>query len=193
MKCERAHDFVLLAESSELGRRESHRLAEHLAGCESCREFSRGYVRIRQVAGELPAVTGPTPETMAAIRAEVLRTAGCGRRVLFAPATGALALAAGLVVAVAAVWIAVLSDGAIDRVKAAHSAVAVLTDGTFAMSEPAADHAGALRALAADILALEGLSAEPSVGVEIFTSLEEQTPTDPLSHSRILSAAGICG
>jgi len=194
MNCDKAQRYAVLAESGEIGSRNAARLAGHLACCAACRLFSAEYVRLAGSARDLPRTDGPGPETALAVKAQIRRSAGCGRKTVLFPAPALTAIAAGLLVAAATAWMLRSPDGSLARVMTAHSAVAVLTDGTFAMHEqPGADHSDALRRLAMDILKMEGLSADVALESDVLSQLEEPIPTDPLSRSMRGCPEGIRG
>ena len=192
MNCDRARDHILLTESGEIGRRAGARLARHLSGCSACRAFFGEYGRFTRAAAGFLQADGPGAAATGNVRSEIRRLA---RRppVMFPEPARLLALAAGLLVAAAAAWLLVAAERSIARVRTVHAAVELLSEGAVATAGEPAAHAEALRALAMDMLVLEGLSAEPYAEADLFSQPEEPTATDPLSRSMSGYPEGTCG
>jgi anti-sigma factor RsiW len=192
MKCDTAQKYILLAESGELGRRARAVLTVHLAECPACSALLREYGNFSRAAAGILQANGPGSAALDSVRSEIRRTAP-RQAVLFAMPAKLLALAAGLLAAAGVAWMLAGEGGSLARVRTVHAVVEVLSDGLVAGADGQSAHAEALRALAMDMLALEGLSADPYAENNLLSQPEELPATDPLSRSRSVCPEETCG
>jgi anti-sigma factor RsiW len=196
MNCERVQRRILLAQAGELPARHEPDLARHLAGCPACREYAAAAERLTAgVRRALPAGT-PSPAVLAAIRSAAGRSEAAGVAPAIAwrrPAVQVLAWAAALAVAVLG-WLSYPSGRrAVEPGVHLSSLVEIVAEDHAAAAEPApAGTDGALRALAARLLQMEGLAEEEAAETQTATPDAEPQPTTLRSRSRPASDAERC-
>ncbi|MBM4147715.1 MAG: zf-HC2 domain-containing protein [Lentisphaerae bacterium] len=193
MNCEQARNAILLHETGELGRSASRRMEDHLAACAECSEFANAS-RILVPAAAGATACAPGADT----HASVMDRAGDRRRrflaafppfELRAPALGAIAAAACLAV-VAAVWVnGRRAAPAHDPVQVASSLVSVISGSE---TEDETGNGNTLRALARDLLSMEGFSTDWS-DEDLLIPPADSPAKDPLSHSIPGPSSRICG
>jgi hypothetical protein len=191
MNCETFERDVLLAESGELSTRAHRSLDEHLAACERCRLY-RAQLRAATVAFR---GAGPAADVSDAVVARVLSAAPRPAPVLRLAWRPALAAAAALVL-VGGAWLALRPAPRSSRAGEFSAILAVASDydasakhaaGLGTQDKAVAAHGNGLQALARELLALEGLSAEgadaEAPAFEVSPDAEP-VPTDLQSRSR---------
>jgi anti-sigma factor RsiW len=174
---------ILLAESGELTARRAERLERHLAECAACRDYR---ARMRAIAAEAEhAFAGrePAAETLARVR-KAVAVRPASRVLAFPPgAVRALAYAATLALLLGG-WFLATSLRREGRIGTLNAAVIMVAEAD-AMNDAEVDEgapAEPLRALAQDLLRLEGL-ADDTETFDPFTSFGEPTPTAFQRHS----------
>ena len=178
MNCETWQQKILLAQSGELSGRESRALEEHLAACPSCRAYSESLKRLTSAAREPSGIEMPGAAAMAQIRRAAEQRAGSRLLAFPAPAIRALALAAA-VAAVVAGWMLLPSNHQSQRIEEIHTIMAMVSeDDAGETAGPGQDETRAdLRALARQLLVLEGLAVEDFSNGDLMETDAEPQPT----------------
>ena len=182
--CDRIRQWLLLAASGELPSRHRRRMEEHVASCEDCRAFA-SLLGPADAAGACLPDSGPSDRVLHAIR--VAAQEHCAARTPVAapwsrPPILALALAASLVVSLAG-WFLVGREGRAERIHTMKSAITMVVAADSQEVATTDAERPDLRALARQLLAMEGLSLEETGEDDLFNRLEELPPTAPLSRS----------
>ena len=163
MKCDDIEQLILLAESGELPPERRHELEGHVASCARCRRYREeaGYVT-RLAAQVLPAEPSPflVPRIMAHAGAQSVPSPHAWLRI---PHPRLLALAATLLVAACA-WVTLSRPGKADPITDMHTLTALMSVeteiGTGAPVSQGSPSEDALRALASELLRVEGFAAD---------------------------------
>lgn len=184
MNCEQARPMILLADSGELAPKRTGNLDRHLSGCPECRAYRESsQAAVRMVGGVLPD-SGPAPAVIAGIRSAAQEAVGEAAWLSFRlPAVRVLAYAAALV-ALLGGWFALLPAVESDPIGELNALLEVVSsDGIPASHDADRSREEDVRALAEELLSIEGLSMDVYAESDPFTSLEEPPATDPLSRS----------
>ena len=161
MKCAESERAILLGETDELPERRKAELMEHLSDCRHCREYREDVRQITETAGGPGLVSEPRPAVIASIRSAAERRATGHTLMLPMPMTRALAYAAVLAVLIG-VWQVLPTNGRTERISEVSTILAMVSE--YQLPElDVTDAAGrdeALRALANQLLQMEGLAAD---------------------------------
>ena len=185
MNCEHIQRYMLLAQTGELTERESRDAEAHASSCADCRAYRAELDQVVLLARRSLPAGEPSAATMRSIRA-----AAAGRRkvwTLTQPALSVLAYAAVLVLALGA-WFVFprpqnASAGRLSERQARISGVSAI----LSLAEQEAVRSGepsrvsdeeALRALAKQLLLMEGLGAEESIDESALSPDAEHPATD---------------
>jgi len=200
MNCESAQQGILLNYSGELAADQHMELQDHLKGCLDCRQYESDIAHITSLAQKDLTTAGPSKETIGRIMVAG-RRAGTGRPVFFAfPATQWLAAAAGFLVLVAGTALLVMAHDRRDA--AAHglrmsqmSTIMTIVSGEEIPASDAALLENAkpdARALARQILQVEGLTGDELADDEDATPDDDAQPRDLQSRSTFDSRPEEC-
>jgi hypothetical protein len=150
---------LLLEASGELSPQAREELTAHLAGCERCRRAREELGALARLSGAALKAGEPGPFAMTRIRAAA--EARVNRPLTFrVPALQALACAAALALAVG-VWFMVAGNGRRDRIGHVNEILAVAAEDVAATDAiGGGDEDAELRALARQLLEMEGLAAD---------------------------------
>jgi hypothetical protein len=179
MTCEKREQQILLAEAGELRGSSLAELHTHLAVCEQCRAY-RETVRLIEAAGRdaLP-VGSPGPAAMARVRAAAEAGRGPVRLVLFRyPVLQSLAYAAVLCLLLGA-WFLLPREARLMRIERV-STIAALVQEDYSEAEAGNQpdtEVAKLRALASELLEIQGFAADELYGGEALTLPGEPDPT----------------
>ncbi|MBA4386837.1 MAG: hypothetical protein C0404_02580 [Verrucomicrobia bacterium] len=167
MKCKETEPLILLAESGELPAADREALEAHLKTCAQCAEYRLYVAGLTGLAKKALPAGEPSDLLVGRIMAEARSHAAPRVTSFRRPVLQILAYAAALAVA-AGVWLmfkpAENGNGRAKRIDHARAIVAMVTDQEVKNGLPAAtagDHDRALKALADQLLRMEGLSVEP--------------------------------
>jgi len=170
---------ILLDSTGELSPRESEELQAHLATCPECRQTAEEAARLVSLAGEGLPAADPSPAVLAKIRARIPEHPAAGR-VLSFPGWSVRTLAYAAVLAiVAGSWFMLRPS---PRVSGAVNMAAIMA----MVSEEAleeidtletADEEDRLRALAEQLLMMEGFAEEDTFDEDWSTPSGEPVPT----------------
>jgi len=170
MKCEESERKILLVEAGDLSPRELASLEQHLAACPGCREYRDGTARLVATAREALPADGPAPSTIARIRAAAAERAAHGAILFPRPVVQAMAYAAALLVIVGA-WFLLQDDTPRDGIGELGTILAMVSEEEFLEGENGGEgDEYRLRALAGQILSMQGLAAD---------DLDDLEATDP--------------
>jgi len=184
MKCADCRNKILLDNAGELSHRQAEALRDHLAACPDCRDYGQQLEKLTAAAVEGLPVGEPTRATLARIRAAA-EASPPARVVLFPrPVLPSLAYAAALLLVLGA-WFTFAPNGKTDPAVSLSSLVAMVTGEEVAQAEPEASATDdeQLRALARQILIMEGLAPEELGEWDSATLDVELPPTTLRSHS----------
>lgn len=99
MKCVDIEKLILIQESGEISARQRQALAQHMANCTECLQFSADLDKMRElICDGKPDFSGPSIQTLANIRQEICKPHTPSLKILTHPWRIALAAAAGLVI-----------------------------------------------------------------------------------------------
>jgi anti-sigma factor RsiW len=190
MNCQQAQKRILLAATGELSSRQARRLEEHVGGCPECGAYRESARALTAQARDALPSGAPSGVTLARIRAAARERAAAPRLIVWRPGVRMLAYAAGLTLVIGG-WFLLSSQGRAERVRAVHAIVAVLHAGSTAESAAGTSGAPDLQALARQLLALEGLSAEEAGGTETLEReiIEDEAPPTTGLRSRSTTAS----
>lgn len=164
MNCERWQHKLLLAESGELPEGDRPALDAHIAGCPACREFRDASAALAVAVRPVLRRDAPSPATIAAIREEAATAAR--RPMLLRPLVLRFTAAAAALVLVAGGWLFLRPD-AEPRTDGIHHVGLIVTmvseqhaNGANVPAASASDTDTRLRALARELLRMEGLAVD---------------------------------
>jgi hypothetical protein len=200
MKCSKAKNMLLLAQSAELSDGGRRKLDAHLAVCAGCRSEKADLKRLTAVTHAVYMRAEPSAAVLARIRAEAEAEASPAGILYWRPAFArAVGLAASVSLVVGA-WLYCARTPESERVAELHALVTLCSEdaGTppatplvSPLPEDAYDGLGSL------LLRLEGLNLEDiplgDLTTEDLTEPEEPDPTDLQSSSTDASSDEICG
>lgn len=201
MNCESAQNGILLSHTGELSSGLERELQSHLAECASCRQYKTGTERLAALARK----TLPTAEPSREVRERILaagKRAAAKRPVLFFRFTSAgwLSAAAGFLFIAAGSCVFFIAHARRNaeehgqRVSQLSTIMAMMVAEDDAAVEAAA-HGGArtdMRALARQILRVEGLTVDELAADEEISLDEDAPPRDLQSHSTFDSLPEEC-
>ncbi|MFC1452823.1 hypothetical protein ACFLSJ_05700 [Verrucomicrobiota bacterium] len=188
MKCETAERDILLAGTGELRGSGRDELESHLESCPRCRQYRQGVFHLGTAAREHLRAEGPDRSVLAAIRAAAEeRHTG---RVFFPgwPVARTLAYAAALALLVG-VGVSLLPEPRTDRIGAIHDIMVMVSEEEDSGAEREAPDEPTLRALADQLLIMEGLAEDDLFEESAIPALREELPSTGL-RSRSSSAPG---
>ena len=169
MNCESAQQGILLHHTGELSTGQEHELLNHLEKCEACRQYKTGMERISALAKKALPTPEPSRETIERILAAGSRAAGRNPPLLFRfPTALRLAAAAGFLLLAAGYCLLVFARERTDVASHHLRVTQISTIMTMVTEEEEMESAAAsngatkpdIRALARQILLVEGLAAE---------------------------------
>jgi anti-sigma factor RsiW len=177
MHCDDGEILILLAQSGELSPRKRRRLEAHLAACGRCRGSRAGLERISAASRGLLPDKAPGAAVLERIRLAAQVAANRPRRIFFRrPAFPSLAAAAAAALLIGS-WLALAPARRLARISEMHALLNVVSEQALPLRAAERQPAeAALRALADDLLILEGLSVE-TTGPEV--SGEATPPSAP--------------
>ena len=185
MNCPGYRDQILLSESGELSPREREGLEAHLAGCADCRACRDDLRRVTALAGGALECGEPGSAAMVRVRAAARERAGARVLVFGWPLAPTLAYAASLAVLAGAVFV-LLHRRPVEPVADLHAFVAMITgeemvtvhpNGVGSVPSKAATGEKQLRALARQLLQMEGMAVEDLAEDETATPAAAPSPT----------------
>lgn len=187
--CEAVRRDMLLARSGELDANGQARLRAHLAACAACRQYGGDVERILELsAAAVPS--GPSEQVLRTLRAAARQEAAARTPIPFRkPVYRLAALAALWAIVIGSILIFFDRNAETDRIRNLSAMAGLLaTEEIAADAQPVGED---LRALAKQLLALEGLDDE-----DVFTDaealFEAHPPTTSQSHSSRASRAERC-
>ena len=197
MNCKTIRDDILLADSGELSPDRRQQLSAHLESCTDCAAFAKMAQSLTEAAREgLPQDT-PHPSVMVAIREAA--TARRRTRWIGFPvgAVRLVACAATLALVSGALWLTVFSDspdGADSRVAALSTMVAMVSESVNddATQLTVVDDDQDLKAVARQLLEMEGFDVDDLFDDEVLSLFEEPAPTTTQWHRTPSSPAQKC-
>ena len=176
MNCNDTEKQLLLAASGELAAGKQEALTRHLEDCEACRAV-RDQLQALTARLETALKTGePGAFVMTRIRAAAERRVH--RPLIFrSPSLQVLAYAAALAVVVGG-WFMVSGNGRLDRIDQVNTLLVMASDeGTEVVGAEGVGEDAELRALARQLLEMEGLAADEYDEEAWFTPDEALPPT----------------
>jgi len=190
MKCAESERAVLLGETGELPVKRKAELMEHLSNCRHCREYRADVRQIAETAAGPGLVSEPRPAVIARIRSAAERRAAGHTPMLPMPVTRALAYAAVLAVLIG-VWHVFPTNSRTERIREVNTILAMVSEQDHLPDLDVTDAGGrdeALRALANQLLQMEGLAADD------FTesTTGEPGPTALRWRSTVVTPTRIC-
>lgn len=200
MNCESAQQGILLNYTGELAAEQRLELQDHLKGCLDCRQYESDIANITSLAQKDLPTAGPSKKTIDRIMAAG-RQAGSERPVFFSfSATQWLAAAAGFLVLVAGTALLVMAHDRRDTAAHGLRMSQMSTIMTIVSGEgiPASDTAllenakPDARALARQILEVEGLTGDELADDEDAIPDDDAQPRDLQSHSTFGSRQEEC-
>jgi anti-sigma factor RsiW len=187
MNCESWQRNILLSESGELPAAEANALAKHLAACSDCRAFGESSRVLQRAVHQTALRRAPSTATLQAIRAEAVRQASAGTRILWQPVAAWAACAAALLIAVGAWWFAARQPDTYSvTLNHVHALAADITGGIVetGSAENGQPVTGEerLRRLAQQLLHMEGFVVEETTTAD---EIETVSPTVLLPRSTL--------
>ena len=181
MKCRSAQRYILLAQSDELPASKQYKLEAHLAKCEVCAEYEAEARRILEVAAEELPSGEPGTAVLGSIRMAAGERASKGVVVFPLPIREVLAYAAVLLflLAGAGAYLARVRQQTSDS-QIAHVGIIVEL-----LSEEVITEKTDSRALARQLLRMEGLLIDDFATDEDAIPPEEPLPTDLQTRSTV--------
>jgi anti-sigma factor RsiW len=179
MNCTTYRNDILLAESGELTPPRREALSAHLASCPGCRTFADTSRVLTQSARETLSQETPHPSVMVAIRAAA-ETRGRGRLLWFPTRMVRLAACAAAIALVAgSAWFAAVPRQQASRVAALSTMVTMVAESTMddAATMTAVDDDRDLKAVARQLLEMEGFRVDDLIDDEVLSLFEEPAPT----------------
>jgi predicted anti-sigma-YlaC factor YlaD len=164
MNCEKWQHKLLLAESGELPEDDRADLEAHLAGCRTCREFPDASAALAAAVRPLLRRDAPSPAAIASICEAA--AAATRRPLLLRPLVLRFAAAAAALVVAAGGWLFLRPD-AEQHADGIHHVGLIVTmvseqhaDGANVPAASASDNDTRLKALARELLRMEGLATD---------------------------------
>lgn len=166
MNCEQWQQKALLAETGELSDSDRRALDAHMAGCRTCRDFRTASANLACAVRPVLRRGDPSPATLAAIGGEAAAAAARRRPLFLRPLALRFAACAAALALVAGGWLFLRPDATPDP-DGIHQVGSLLT----MVSEEHAGDSGVppastsdndarLRALAKELLRMEGLAVD---------------------------------
>lgn len=163
MNCEQWQHQLLLAESGELADGDRKALDAHVATCHACMDFRNSTRVLSEAVRPVLRRGTPSPSTLAAIREEAAARVGGTRMLVLRPFVLQIAACAAAFALVVGGWF-FLRSGESLAPDAIHQVGSLLTmvseqhaDGTGVPAVSASDEDARIRALARELLRMEGL------------------------------------
>jgi anti-sigma factor RsiW len=180
MKCKKARQQILLAETGEISVAPAESLEEHLGRCDGCREYRASVSAITAAAGESLPQGEPSQAVLARIRSAARERETASSILPGSVWTQALAYAAVLAVAVTA-WFVAAPNDRIDRIDEMDALLAMVLEEEEGLeqAESGGVEAERLRALANRLLHMEGLSPSDDLDGEVFPDLSPAPAGEP--------------
>lgn len=201
MNCDSAQQGILLNYTSELAADQQLALEDHLKRCKDCQQYQSDTARIADLARKDMPSAGPSHETIGRIMAAGKRAASARPVFLFSfPAARWLSAAAGFLILAAGAGLLVAAHGRRDaaahglRMSQMSTIMTMVSNEEMSASEAAflENAKPDVRALARQILQVEGLTGDELADDEDSIPEDDALPRDLQSHSTFDSQPEEC-